>query len=562
MRRFAALAAIILLTGTVSAVNAVIDPGNPDDIVLDSSNSYEVSKTFDAQLSSGSGSLTYNWDWVEASEQATGLESTFTFDRDSSQTNTIKLTVSNGSQTDSTEVKQVLRDRPEVSASWDTNIDFGDDGDDDDDDNEVEREFTVSATNEFDGPLSYSWTVGGDPEGGNSNSLSHTFEEPEDEDEIDVVVNVTDSAGYFSSYEDTVDVDNNTETSSTQESSSGGGGGAATLESGFDETEYLFSVDEGDIKDAEFDESPVTSIKIKIADDVEDRVAIQSSTSGDRPDDADEDPSGTVYRYIELEKTNISDGDIESANFSFRVEKDWIDNNSIDPDSVRLMRYDEGWEELPTEETDDDDDYRYYRAESPGFSVFAITGDELSPDFEVQGIDLNVSDPSAGDTLEITVSVKNNGNAEGNYTVSFELAGEEFEEELEAVGPGETREASFVKKIESEGTWDIEVGDRSKTVDTTTGSSDISATSIENENPDQGGSLLFVLAAMVFVILAIIGGVLLYLEKGDEIEEYLNSASEEGSRTEPIMRKVNEILDMVSGEDEEEEEYSFEGFSN
>ena len=43
-----------------------------------------------------------------------------------------------------------------------------------------------------------------------------------------------------------------------------------------------------------------------------------------------------------------------------------------------MNRYKNGWEKLPTQEISEDDNYIYYEAESPGFSIFAITGQEIA----------------------------------------------------------------------------------------------------------------------------------------------------------------------------------------
>lgn len=567
MRKLAAILTLVFLASSASAVEAVIDPGSPDDIVLDSGNSWEVSETYDASKSSGSGTLTYSWNWEEESKTDSGVEGTFTFNRDSSQTNTIKLTVSNGTHSDTTEVTQVIRDNPEVTENAGSDLD-----DIDIDDGEVTKTYSTSdfsISNTFDGPVSYSWDIESGEKTGSGSSIDYTFS---DTDDKDVKLTVTDSEGYSGS--DTIDVDvtnsssgsssndNQQQTQNTQ-TTAGGGGNAESLASDFDEEDFLFSIDEGEIKEAEFEESPITKLSIGISQDVDKAVVIQSRESGERPDGADSDPSNEVYRFVELNPVNISDSDIENVTFEFQVNRSWVEDSRIADDSVRLMRYSDGWEELSTSRTGGSSDYFYYEAESSGFSVFAITGRKRAADFKVQKLDLNTTSIRPNETVRIDLEIKNVGDATGNYSFSFDLSGESFEKEFVNVPPGETRNASFVKRVDKEGSWDIKAGEKSATVD----SSSATETGDKIENLDLGGGTTGIagIAVLIVLILGVSGGVLLYTEKGDEIVPYIKEVKEElGIESE---RSSFSFDDYFGAEEEVEEEdgdldYSFDWDEN
>jgi len=87
--------------------------------------------------------------------------------------------------------------------------------------------------------------------------------------------------------------------------------------------------------------------------------------------------SGKVYKYIEIEARNLEDENIDEAKIQFPVNKSWISKNNIDETTIALNRYhDKKWEKLPTQKVDEDDDYNYYEAETPGFTTFAVTGEE------------------------------------------------------------------------------------------------------------------------------------------------------------------------------------------
>jgi len=86
--------------------------------------------------------------------------------------------------------------------------------------------------------------------------------------------------------------------------------------------------------------------------------------------------SGRVYHYFEIDKTNITEGDMNKTKISFKVDKIWISNNKIDEATIALNRYTERWNKLSTVKTGEDSDYIYFDAEAEGFSTFAITGEE------------------------------------------------------------------------------------------------------------------------------------------------------------------------------------------
>lgn len=80
-----------------------------------------------------------------------------------------------------------------------------------------------------------------------------------------------------------------------------------------------------------------------------------------------------VYTAVEI---NTSE-DI-GARIEFTIEKEWFRMRQVDPMNVSLYRYTESWEELPTEKEENMTDAVRYSAETPGFSTFAVTGDENS----------------------------------------------------------------------------------------------------------------------------------------------------------------------------------------
>ena len=93
-------------------------------------------------------------------------------------------------------------------------------------------------------------------------------------------------------------------------------------------------------------------------------------------------PSDKVYKSFNVW---IGDGrfatskNIENPVICFKVEKSWLQNNSIDQSSITLNRYnDSKWNQLSTSLSGEDVRYLYFTANVSEFSSFAIAGKEKS----------------------------------------------------------------------------------------------------------------------------------------------------------------------------------------
>ncbi len=87
-------------------------------------------------------------------------------------------------------------------------------------------------------------------------------------------------------------------------------------------------------------------------------------------------PSGEIYKFLNIWVGNsgfATPTNIENAVVSFKVEKSWINNNSVNESLVTLQRYNQSWEPLFTKKVGEDNNYSYFTSETPGYSFFAIT---------------------------------------------------------------------------------------------------------------------------------------------------------------------------------------------
>ena len=94
-----------------------------------------------------------------------------------------------------------------------------------------------------------------------------------------------------------------------------------------------------------------------------------------RPSTVSSAPTRAVYQYLEINLDNLDNTALNNAEIKFKVSKSWISLNSMDKNTVVLLRYNNGaWQELSTTYLSEDGASVYYSATTPGFSVFAISG--------------------------------------------------------------------------------------------------------------------------------------------------------------------------------------------
>jgi len=87
---------------------------------------------------------------------------------------------------------------------------------------------------------------------------------------------------------------------------------------------------------------------------------------------------GRTYKYIEITTRNMANDAIEKAVLKFKVEKSWFTDKDLDPETVKLRRYeaDTTWTDIPTTKTGGDSTYFYYEVELTGFSIYAIVAEK------------------------------------------------------------------------------------------------------------------------------------------------------------------------------------------
>lgn len=143
-------------------------------------------------------------------------------------------------------------------------------------------------------------------------------------------------------------------------------------------------------------------------------------------------PSDEIYKFINIWVGNsgfATSDNIDNSVVSFKVEKSWVRDKSIDKSSITLNSYaDKKWNALPTDPSGEDDKYLYFSAKTSGFSYFAITGKiaateagtEKQSEPEVQSSEQN-SKTNVEQPSEQTQSSNTSGK-ESTKTPGFEMA--------------------------------------------------------------------------------------------------------------------------------------------
>ena len=168
----------------------------------------------------------------------------------------------------------------------------------------------------------------------------------------------------------------------------------------------------------------------------------------------------TVRAYINISFENIVLEDIRLGHMTFKVEKEWLEQNSVHKWSVALNRYDprlRQWISLPTKRVKEDDIYVYYTVTITQFSTFAIAGSQVLPpvNFKATNLSLNPTEAKTGEGITISADITNLSEMAGTYVATLWInrtveAGKDIF--LEA---GETKSISFTVTRTAEGSYEV-----------------------------------------------------------------------------------------------------------
>lgn len=110
-------------------------------------------------------------------------------------------------------------------------------------------------------------------------------------------------------------------------------------------------------------------------------------------------PDGQVYELQEVTLYHADPAALDGITLEFTVPSTWLENHDVEAGDVVMLRYVDGaWKHLDTTLVSEENDKAVYRADSPGFSYFAIAtmkGGAAEPEETHPSVEAPVETPTA-----------------------------------------------------------------------------------------------------------------------------------------------------------------------
>ena len=227
-------------------------------------------------------------------------------------------------------------------------------------------------------------------------------------------------------------------------------------------------------------------------------------SSADAPEDVTaptvEDDGIAPQAFLTVDHPNVSDEDLRSASITFSVEQSVLNRTEAETDDVALYRAaNDSWERISVDYLGENGSAHEFHANVTKLSTLAAGIDR--PATAVTNVTVGDTDVKAGDVIEVTATVANDGRADGTVRADLAVGGTVVATENVSVPAGETTTVSFDHELSSAGTLTVGVNgettdlsvasvqtDESNddTTESTTAASDDSGAS---EGPDESNSL-------------------------------------------------------------------------
>jgi len=442
------------------AVEVVPDAPPVADAGVDRTVTLGLSTTFD-----GTGSfdyegeiVSYEWDFGD-NTTATGAVVAHTYTAVGNYTVTLTVTdEANQTDTDTVLVEVVPDTQPPVAnAGADKQIELG-----------KTANFNGGGSSDNVGIVSYTWTFG-DGASGSGVTASHSYGST---GTYTVTLTVRDAAGNTASDTLTVKVvkpADDDDGTSPPPSGGGGGGGAPVIPGGTTNVDVTYAGSQARVSVQNAGENAQLRVEFQFQDPdacvnleqlrlqtrAQQNFQFQVHQGTESPEQGlmwqarNGDPALGYFGVTH-------DGAIGGGTFAFQVRTDCLADAGIDAEHLRLYRYvDDGWERLQTRIMERNETHVRFEADTDGFSVFAIG--YLAADVTVTEATLDPTQITVGDTATVSVTLENNGDVEGTYTVDLQSDGTTIETMDVTVGAGETRTVSLTHQFDTAGEYVLTV---------------------------------------------------------------------------------------------------------
>ena len=111
------------------------------------------------------------------------------------------------------------------------------------------------------------------------------------------------------------------------------------------------------------EEIPFTQVEVSVMEAENVQVAVTEVPTNFQED------SIKVFKQVEIQ---VSAKNEVHADMTLKVPRSWYEENNAIPNSTKILRYHDGWQELETKMIRFDSVYYYFEGSTPGFSAFAI----------------------------------------------------------------------------------------------------------------------------------------------------------------------------------------------
>ena len=168
-----------------------------------------------------------------------------------------------------------------------------------------------------------------------------------------------------------------------------------------------------------------------------------------------------INAYLSLTPENFTDDDMSAAHATVFVEKSWLDANQVHEWSIQFSRFDDeagAWRPGTAKRVREDEQRVFYSVAIPGFSLWAISGGATVPpvQFRVDELVISPDRIKEGETVTVSVQVKNTSLEAGEYNAALYLNKLLSESRAVSVGPGETVLVSFTIQPKA-GSYEVRV---------------------------------------------------------------------------------------------------------
>jgi len=146
---------------------------------------------------------------------------------------------------------------------------------------------------------------------------------------------------------------------------------------------------------------------------------------------------------------------------TFSVSKDAFDPSARDDTAVVLYERAGEWRPTATELVEETSDAYRFRA-----NVSSLSGFVVAPRQSLDIVDVTLSETQIreGKTVDVTVTVENDGQFAGERTVPLRVFGERVDAQVVSAAPGENRTIGYEQQFAAPGNYTVEVQDERATV--------------------------------------------------------------------------------------------------